>query len=256
LEGKPVRRSYLKVLKTLRKRLNRTPKLFILSDGSEDSRIYERSIRRLARELDVEIVGDLNDCDGAIQLGRPQIELPPEKDIEGISEYHLGRIAYGKPLFVPPTPMAAIRLLEFYGYPLVGEEAVVVGRSVRVGKPLGLLLLNRDATLTLLHSKSRNIKNHTRQVRFAFLAAGVGEYFGRDYFSPHSVVIDIATVPKDGRVVGDARYEELLNWVEAITPVPGGVGSVTPLVLFENLFKAVSPSLRTIGSRILDVKGP
>ena len=244
LYGKPVGRAYFERLKARRERLPKAPRLAVLSDGHPDSEFYKRSILKLARKLGVEVVSSVGESDGVIQLGEPQIEdLPPEKDIEGISEYHIGRIAYDDPLYVPPTPMAALLLLEHYagdlGFEMRGADAVVVGRSVRVGKPLSLMLLNRDASVSILHSKTRDVKKYTRAADVVFLSAGVGECFGREYFSPESIVIDIATVYKDGRWVGDARFEELKDYVRGITPVPGGVGKITPLVLFDNLFRAV-----------------
>jgi len=246
LKGGPVRKAYMRELEDRRRALPRAPKLLILSDGEPDSEVYRRSIERLAHRLNVELVSALHECDGLIQLGRPQIEdVPPEKDVEGISEYHIGRLAYGRPLYLPPTPAAALKLLKFYGYPLRGVDVVVIGRSVRVGKPLALMLLNEDATPTVAHTKTADLQRITREAKIVFLSAGVGNRFGREYFSPESVVVDIATVSFNGGIVGDARYDELLDYVEAITPVPGGVGKITPLVLFDNLFRAVERSGET-----------
>ena len=244
LYGRPVGRAYFDRLKVRREKLPRPPKLVILSDGHPDSEVYKKSILKLARKLGVEVVSDIESSDGVIQLGEPQIEdLPPEKDVEGISEYHIGRIAYDDPLYVPPTPMAALLLLEHYAgelnFDLRGADAVVIGRSVRVGRPLSLMLLNRDASVSILHSKSKDVKRYTLSADVVFLSAGIGEYFGREFFSPDCIVIDIATVYRDGRWVGDARFEDLKDYVRGITPVPGGVGKITPLVLFDNLFRAV-----------------
>ncbi len=244
LYGRPVGRAYFNRLKARRERLPRAPKLVVLSDGHSDSEYYRGSILKLARKLGVEVVADVEESDGVIQLGEPQIkDLPPEKDVEGISEYHIGRIAYDDPLYVPPTPMAALLLLEHYAkdlnFEIRGADAVVIGRSVRVGRPLSLMLLNRDASVSILHSKSRDIRRYTLAADVVFLSAGIGEHFGREYFSPNCIVIDIATVQRNGRWVGDARFEELKDYVRGITPVPGGVGKITPLVLLDNLFKAV-----------------
>jgi len=244
LYGRPVGRAYFDRLKARRDRLPRAPRLVIISDGHPDSEYYKHSLLKLARKMEVEIVSSVEEGDGVVQLGEPQIrDLPPEKDIEGISEYHIGRIAYDDALYVPPTPMAAILLLEYYreeiGCDLSGADAVIVGRSVRVGKPLAFMLINRDSTVSILHRKTKDVVEYTRRADVVFLSAGVGEYFGREYFTPESIVVDISTVPRDGRWVGDARFEELKDYVKAITPVPGGVGKITPLVLFDNLFKAV-----------------
>jgi methylenetetrahydrofolate dehydrogenase (NADP+)/methenyltetrahydrofolate cyclohydrolase len=101
------------------------------------------------------------------------------------------------------------------------------------------MLLNRDSTVSILHSRTKDVETYTKMADVVFLSAGLGEYFGREYFSPESIVVDISTVYKDGRWVGDARFEEIKDYVKAITPVPGGVGKITPLVLFDNLFRAV-----------------
>lgn len=239
LSGKPVKEDYLKKLLEIRETLKRTPRLKIISDNSEDSEVYKRSILRYAKELSVEIVEDDEEADGIISLGKSEINIPFDKDIEGISPYHLGLLSYGKPIFLPPTPYASLKILEYYGFSLEGKVCAVVGRSVRVGKPLGLLILMFNGTPIIAHSKTKDLKKILKESDYVFLAANLGEYFGKEYFSENSVIVDISTVYKDGKLVGDAKFEELKDFVKGITPVPGGVGTITPLVLFENLFKAV-----------------
>jgi len=238
LDGKVVEQAYLEELLRLRMGINFKPKLKVLSDGSEDSRIYERSIRRIAERLEVEVVED-EEADGIISLGKREVEIPPHLDIEGLSPENLGLLVYGKPRFFPPTPYAAIKILEFYGFNLEGKTCAIVGRSVRVGKPLSLLVLMRNGTPIIAHTKTQNLMSITRQSDFVFLCAGIGEHFGREYFNERSVVVDISTVYRDGRIIGDAKFGEVKDFVRAITPVPGGVGRITPLVLFENLFRKI-----------------
>ncbi len=238
LDGKLVERSYLEEIINLRRGINFRPKFRLISDGSDDSKIYERSIRRLAELLEVDVVME-GDADGIISLGRGEVYIPPELDVEGLSPENLGLLLYGKPRFFPPTPYAAIKILEFYGFNLEGKLCTIVGRSVRVGKPLFLLILMKNGTPIITHTKTQNLMSITRQSDFIFLCAGIGEHFGREYFSEKSVVVDISTVYKDGKIVGDAKFAELKDFVRAITPVPGGVGRITPLVLFENLFRKI-----------------
>jgi methylenetetrahydrofolate dehydrogenase (NADP+)/methenyltetrahydrofolate cyclohydrolase len=225
LDGKVVEQAYLEELLRLRRGINFKPKLKVLSDGSEDSRIYERSIRRIAEKLEVEVLED-EEADGIISLGKREVEIPPELDIEGLSPENLGLLVYGKPRFFPPTPYAAIKILEFYGFNMEGKTCAIVGRSVRVGKPLSLLVLMKNGTPIIAHTKTQNLMSITRQSDFVFLCAGIG-------------VVDISTVYRDGRIVGDAKFGEVKDFVRAITPVPGGVGRITPLVLFENLFMKI-----------------
>ncbi|MEO0222141.1 MAG: bifunctional 5,10-methylenetetrahydrofolate dehydrogenase/5,10-methenyltetrahydrofolate cyclohydrolase [candidate division WOR-3 bacterium] len=236
LEGKTVENEYLRELLTLRERIKKRPVLKVITDESEDSRAYERSIKRVAKNLDVEIVYD-GDADGVINLGKESVDILPDLDIEGISPYHLGLLSYGKPKFLPPTPYAAIKILEFYGFEVEGKVCTIIGRSVRVGKPLAMLILLKNGTPIITHTKTPDVKEFTRLSDYVFLSAGIGEYFGREYFTENSIVVDISTVFKGGKLVGDAKFDELKDYVKAITPVPGGVGRITTLVLFENLFK-------------------
>ncbi len=239
LSGKPVKEDYLSKLFKLRDTLKRTPKLKIITDNSEDSEIYRRSLLRYAKKLSVDIVEDDEEADGIISLGKSEINIPFDKDIEGISPYHLGLLSYGKPMFLPPTPYASVKILEYYGFKLEGKVCTVVGRSVRVGKPLALLILMLNGTPIITHSKTTNLREILRRSDYVFLAANIGEHFGKEYFSEDSVIVDISTVYRDGKLVGDAKFDELKDSVKGITPVPGGVGAITPLVLFENLFKSV-----------------
>ncbi len=116
----------------------------------------------------------------------------------------------------------------------------IVGRSIRVGKPLSLLILMFNGTPIILHRKSPNVIQVLMSSDIVFLSAGAGNMFGSEYFNKNSVIVDISTVYRDGRLVGDAKFEELVGKVKAITPVPGGVGRITTLVLFENLFKTLN----------------
>jgi len=238
LDGREVEKAYLGEISELRGRIKFRPKLKVISDNSEDSKIYERSISRLAERLDVEIVKD-GDADGIISLGKNDVEMPPELDVEGLSPENLGLLLHGKPRFFPPTPYAAIKILEFYGFNLEGKICAIVGRSVRVGKPLSLLVLMKNGTPIITHTKTPNLADITKLSDITFLCAGIGEHFGAEYFTEKSVVVDISTVYRDGKIVGDAKFGELKDFVRAISQVPGGVGRITPLVLFENLFRKI-----------------
>jgi methylenetetrahydrofolate dehydrogenase (NADP+)/methenyltetrahydrofolate cyclohydrolase len=147
----------------------------------------------------------------------------------------------GHPLVSPCTPSGIIRLLDEYQISIKGKRAVVVGRSLIVGKPMAQLLTQRDATVTLAHSKTENLANVTSQADICVFAAHQPRFFGREYVKKGSVVIDVG-IHKDenGKIYGDTKFQELEDWVSHITPVPGGVGPLTIAMLLKNtvtLFK-------------------
>lgn len=173
--------------------------------------------------------------------------IAPAKDVEGVGATNLGLLAMGRPALVPCTAAAALACLKSTGVDLVGVEAVVVGRSVIVGKPLAMLLLGAHATVTQCHTRTRDLPGHTRRAEVLIVAAGVAGLIGAEHVSPGVIVIDVGThrVPiadaADGRktrTVGDVRFDEVAPIARAITPVPGGVGPVTVAMLLANTVTA------------------
>jgi methylenetetrahydrofolate dehydrogenase (NADP+) / methenyltetrahydrofolate cyclohydrolase len=169
--------------------------------------------------------------------------IDPNKDVDGFHVVNVGRLASGRPGFVPCTPMGCELLLRSVRANLAGEHAVIVGRSHLVGRPLAHLLLRADCTVTMAHSKTRDLPELCRQA--SILVAGVGkpELVRGDWIRPGAVVIDVGTnrvVSPDGRerLVGDVAYAEAVTRASAITPVPGGVGPMTIACLLENGFTA------------------
>lgn len=162
--------------------------------------------------------------------------LDPRKDVDGITPYSLGALVAGEPAFGACTPLGIITLLDAYGIPIEGKHAVIVGRSVILGKPMALMLLNRNATITLCHSRTRPLEHYTRQADILVAALGKPEYITGDMLKPGAVVVDAGYNRVEGRTgdVGDVHFESASKVASAITPVPGGVGPMTVAMLLQN----------------------
>lgn len=178
-----------------------------------------------------------------VQLPLPKhLQLEPvlrnimaEKDADGLTYANAGYLASGKPFVKPCTPMGIMSILEHYKINVEGMNAVVVGRSQIVGKPMAMLLNEANATVTICHSKTRNMREHTSRADIVVVAAGQKRFLGREDFKQGSVVVDVGMHGTGGgELCGDVRFEELADVVSAITPVPGGVGPMTITSLLEN----------------------
>jgi len=164
--------------------------------------------------------------------------IPPAKDIDGAGPESLGRLAAGLPAFAPATAEAVLTLLDHYQVELRGRHAVVVGRSVVVGKPVAHLLLDRDATVTICHSRTPDLAAITRQADVLVVAAGRAALIGPDHVSPGTTVVDVGTnVTDDGRLAGDVD-PAVAAVAAALSPVPGGVGPVTTALLLRHVVEA------------------
>ncbi len=158
--------------------------------------------------------------------------IPPEKDVDGANPLSFGRLAAGMPAFAAATAQAVIEVLDHYRIPLAGEDVAVIGRSMVVGKPLAQLLLQRDATVTLCHSRTSDLANHTRRASVVVVAAGRAGLLRGEHVGLGSVVVDVGTnVDEQGNLVGDADADSVQSIARALTPVPGGVGTVTTALL-------------------------
>ncbi|MET4902222.1 bifunctional 5,10-methylenetetrahydrofolate dehydrogenase/5,10-methenyltetrahydrofolate cyclohydrolase [Paenarthrobacter sp. CC6] len=165
--------------------------------------------------------------------------IAPEKDIDGANPLSLGRLAVGQPAFAPATAQAVVELLDHFDVPVAGRNVVVVGRSAVVGKPLALLLLERDATVTICHSRSGPLERYTRPADVVVVAAGRTGLLKGSHISPETVVVDVGTnVLPDGSLVGDVDEASVTGVAAGLTPVPGGVGSVTTALLLLHTVEA------------------
>ena len=162
--------------------------------------------------------------------------LSPKKDSDGFTFESLGHLWAGQKLVAPCTPQGVMSILEHYKIPVAGKNAVVVGRSMIVGKPMAHLLLEANATVTICHSKTKDLSAFTREADLVVVAAGQKHLLGREDFKQGAVVIDVGMhgTGDSKALAGDVRFSELEGWVEAATPVPGGVGPMTITTLLEN----------------------
>jgi len=165
--------------------------------------------------------------------------IAPEKDVDGTNPVSLGRLTAGLPAFAPATAAAVLQLLDDHGIELSGRRAVVVGRSLVVGKPVAMLLLERDATVTICHSRTRDLAARTSEADVLVAAVGRPRMLGAEHIGPGAVVIDVGTTPDaEGNLVGDVDTDAVLGKAGAVTPVPGGVGPVTTALLLHNTVTA------------------
>jgi methylenetetrahydrofolate dehydrogenase (NADP+)/methenyltetrahydrofolate cyclohydrolase len=168
--------------------------------------------------------------------------IPPHKDVDGLTTVSAGLLARGEPGLRPCTPSGVLRLLDAGGVPLEGAHAVVVGRSAPVGRPMAQLLLDRDATVTVAHSRSRDLARITRQADVLVVAAGVPHLIGAEHVRPGAAVVDVGIHRTADGLIGDVRFAEAAEVAGWITPVPGGVGPMTIAVLLANTLAAAERS--------------
>ena len=177
-----------------------------------------------------------------------QLPLPPQynekrllntinngKDVEGLTDINTGRFVNGKKALIPCTALAVVKILDENNIEISGKHVVVVGRSKIVGKPLVNLLLSRDATVTICHSKTENLKEFTNQGDIVIMACGVPKLLTEDMIKDDAVVIDVGINNVDGNICGDVDFDNVSKKASYITPVPNGVGPVTIAMLLENI---------------------
>lgn len=182
--------------------------------------------RPLPKHLDEEVIKELVD---------------PKKDVDCMGSVNNAHVfAQDGKGHAPCTPQAVMEMLDFYEYDLTGKKAVVVGRSMVVGKPLAQMLLKKNATVTICHTKTADLQKEVQQADFVFAAAGVAKMLDASYIREGQVVIDVGINVLDGKLCGDVDYESIQNLARAATPVPGGVGSVTTSVLLKHVLESAS----------------
>ena len=168
--------------------------------------------------------------------------IDPEKDLDGISPTNIAKVFSGDETgFAPCTAEAVIEVLKAYGIPIAGKRAVVVGRSMVVGRPLAMLLLKENATVTICHTKTRDLPEVCREGEILIAAAGKAKMLDKSFAGEDAVVIDVGiNVDKEGNLCGDVDYDSLEGTASMATPVPGGVGAVTTSVLAKHLVRAAA----------------
>lgn len=181
--------------------------------------------------------------------------IPPEKDVDGFTPVNAGRLLNGEPCFAPCTPAGCLRMIEAAGVDLDGKHAVVVGRSNIVGKPAALLLMQKNATVTVCHSHTRDLAAACRTADVLIAAVGKAGFITADMVKPGAVVIDVGiNRGADGKLHGDVDFAPVSEVASYITPVPGGVGLMTRAMLMLNTVQAAAP--KTAGDLGFSVKNP
>jgi len=166
--------------------------------------------------------------------------IDPDKDVDGFHAMNSGRLMNGQPGFVPCTPLGVMKLLESYGIDPTGKHAVVIGRSNIVGKPMAMLLLQANATVTVCHSRTQNLAEITGQADILVAAVGRANFVTADMVKPGAAVIDVGINRVDGKIVGDVDFDAVSEVAGYITPVPGGVGQMTIAMLLANTLDAAA----------------
>jgi methylenetetrahydrofolate dehydrogenase (NADP+)/methenyltetrahydrofolate cyclohydrolase len=173
--------------------------------------------------------------------------VSPDKDVDGFHPFNLGLLFSGRPRFAPCTPKGIMTLLGEYKIEVSGTRAVVIGRSIDVGRPMSALLMNADATVTVCHSKTKNLTEEIRKADILVSAVGKAHFITGELVKPGAVVIDVGINQLNGKLVGDVDFAAVKEIASAITPVPGGVGPMTIATLMENTFHAANVRLcRTV----------
>ena len=258
-----------KEVETLKATYGRAPKLAVILVGEDPaSQVYVRNKEKACEKIGIEnlliktedtisemelleMIYDLNKDEGVdgilVQLPLPKhinemkvIEaISPKKDVDGFHPESVASLFLNREGFVPCTPAGVMELLDAIHYDLEGKEVVVVGRSNNVGKPIALLALQRNATVTIAHSRTNNLKDVCKRADVVIAAVGKAEMITDEYIKEGAVVIDIGINRKaDGKLCGDVAYEKVAPIASAITPVPGGVGPMTVTLLMKNTVEA------------------
>lgn len=206
-----------------------------------DADISENDLLKRIKEMnqDTEVDGIIVQMPlpNHISEERVIMTIAPEKDIDGFHPINAGRLFKGEKATRPCTPLAVITMLKELEVDLEGKYIVVIGRSNIVGKPLAVMLMQNNATVTICHSKTVDIEAHTKKADIIIVAVGIPRFLTRDMVSEKAIVIDVGMNEVDGMLVGDVDFENVKDAVSMITPVPGGVGPVTNAVLLLNVIE-------------------
>ena len=271
LDGKEtairVRETLKDKVKELRQN-NIFPKLAVIMVGEDPaSKIYVRNKSKACEELGIEyeefllkenttqkqlidLIQELNkrqDITGILlqspipkhlNINEAFKAIIPEKDVDGFNPINVGKLALGQETVISCTPFGVIKLLEEYNIPIEGKNAVIIGRSNIVGKPMLHCLLNKNATVTICHSRTKNLSEITKTADILVAAIGKAKFITKDMVKPDAVVIDVGiNRNEEGKVCGDVDFEEVQKIASYITPVPGGIGPMTIAMLMTNIVK-------------------
>lgn len=247
----------------------RVPKIASILVGEDHGSIYyinsqEKLAKSLGFDFDklmlnfdikekdlIELINNLNDdknIDGIIlqlplpkHLNKDKIinTISPSKDIDCLTYINQGKLYSGDADILPCTPNSVLKLLKESNVEIKGKNVVIIGRSNIVGKPVAQLLLNEDATVTICHSKTENLKEISKNADILIVAIGRAKFINEEYISEKSIVIDVGTSSIDGKITGDVDFEKVASKVKLISKVPGGVGALTTTLLINNCYEAM-----------------
>lgn len=222
--------------------------------GCEEVGIYSEVIRYPESITQAELLHKIEELNQNPNIHGILVQLPlprhisekavidaihPEKDVDGFHPISVGNMMIGNDALLPCTPHGIVELIKRTGAEIAGKHVVVVGRSNIVGKPVSLLLLQENATVTICHSRTQNMADITRQADILVVAVGKAQMIGKEYVKPGAIVIDVGVNRiESGKLVGDVMFAEVAEVASYITPVPGGVGPMTITMLLQNTVKA------------------
>ncbi|MBR1385305.1 MAG: bifunctional 5,10-methylenetetrahydrofolate dehydrogenase/5,10-methenyltetrahydrofolate cyclohydrolase [Bacilli bacterium] len=269
LDGKRVKKEFFEKLKEEISKLDRAPGLAVIQVGNDPaSEVYVRQKEKMANGLgylfkhiklneDVKeeellnIIDELNNDDNIdgflVQMPIPkhinpyvvQNRINYLKDVDGLTDINMGALVHNKEFLVACTPQGIMDLLEYYNIDISGKNVVIVGRSDLVGKPLASLMTNSNATVSLCHSKTNNLKSFTKRADILVVAVGKPNFIKKEDVKNNAVIIDVGINRlSDGSLCGDVDFESVKEKASFITPVPGGVGQMTVMELAKNTYKA------------------
>jgi len=260
-------------VKMLKNKTGKTPGLAVVLVGDDPaSAVYVKNKNKTCKNIGFQsfehilpentsedkllnLINELNNDDQVngilVQLPLPShisskkilVSIDPQKDVDGFHLENVGRLVSGNALFKPCTPAGIIKLLDEYKIEIEGKNAVIIGRSNIVGKPVSFLLLERNATVTICHSRTKDLPSITRSADILIAAIGKPNFVSLDMVKNNAVVIDVGINRLDGKLVGDVDFASVSKQASLITPVPGGVGPMTIAMLMENTLQAFKNSL-------------
>ena len=260
-------------VKILKNKTGKTPGLAVVLVGDDPaSAVYVKNKNKTCKNIGFQsfehilpentsedkllnLINELNNDDQVngilVQLPLPShissktilVSINPQKDVDGFHLENVGRLVTGNALFKPCTPAGIIKLLDEYKIAIEGKNAVIIGRSNIVGKPVSFLLLERNATVTICHSRTKDLPSITRSADILIAAIGKPNFVSLDMVKNNAVVIDVGINRLDGKLVGDVDFTSVSKQASLITPVPGGVGPMTIAMLMENTLQAFKNSL-------------
>ncbi len=269
INGKELAKEIRLNLKEIVEKENLSPKLAVILCGDDEaSKVYVRNKSKACDEVGIEfeefllpstttqkelldLIDKLNqdkEIDGillqspipkGLNIEEAFEKIRPEKDVDGFNPYNVGKLCIGEDGFIPCTPYGIMKMFEKYNINLEGKKAVIVGRSNIVGKPMAQCLLSKNATVTICHSRTKDLKEELKDADVVIAAVGKRNVIKADMIKEGAVVIDVGMNRNDeGKLCGDVDFEEISKKVSFITPVPGGVGPMTVAMLMENVVKA------------------